>query len=273
LLPTFLCRLAPATQDPAPAQGKKMTLRKTWLCRLLALFGLIIFAASSALATGCSGSQSDAIVTVGSHAISRATLEHWMPVVAIRDYELLPKTPIPAWVVTKPPDFDAGVSHLASASSSVTHISTTAELRRKCRQQYQSVRAQTLNFLITGQWLIAEGEDQGLTATDGEVRARFHDLVIANEFGSTAAFVKYQRLTGESFSDQLFRSRVKVMSEKLEAKLKHSAGSTPQERERVFIEWADGLATKWAARTRCHAGYVVSNCSEYKGSAKPQITL
>lgn len=225
---------------------------------------------------GCGGSASTSVVIqVGSNAITKAMVEHWIPVVAIKDYELTPYNSVPRWVVLDPPRYTACIDHLQASSGSSTLPVSAAKvkaLKAKCRQQYAALRQQALDFLITCEWLISEGERRGLKVTSDEVEHRF-ERVIKDDYGIRTAFDRYAAATGETVADQLFRSRAKVFSEKIERQFNAKAGLSASQRGQVYAKWVAGFPSRWAARTNCRPGYVVSNCRQYKGPSAPQIVL
>ncbi|MGO9761162.1 MAG: hypothetical protein ACLP1Q_07890 [Solirubrobacteraceae bacterium] len=202
--------------------------------------------------------------------ITKAMFTHWMTLTAIKNYEVYPQGPVPSWVIPDPPRYTACIAHL-QATAGKDFIpdtdSSAAQAKTGCEQQYAALREQVLDSLITAQWLVLAGQARGLTATAGEVTRRF-ERVTKNQFANEATFKRYLAATGETIADQLFRSRIKVYSEKIE---KQIAGSRDPQRE--FRKFVDDFAKEWAAKTTCRPGYVAPDCRQYRGRSAPAIKL
>ncbi|HEY2142007.1 MAG TPA: hypothetical protein VGG98_08105 [Solirubrobacteraceae bacterium] len=213
---------------------------------------------------------------VGGSSITKAELDHWIPIEAILTHELRPRKSVPRGVVPDPPDYGACILYLKTVPQKAIERgahSTAAQLRSQCQQRYQMLRQTVLNFLITTEWLIGEGTEQGLKATDAEIKHRFEQVKKA-EFPRKGEFERQLVLTGETMSDQLFRAKVKVLSINLEREILTKRGLTHQQRTQAYVKFfTEAFPTKWIARTSCRAGYVVPNCKQYKGSQPPEIRI
>jgi foldase protein PrsA len=245
--------------------------------RIVGCAVLVGAALGAASLGGCGKSSSDRVVVeVGSSAqITASMVSHWLPIVAIRDYDLSPQGAVPAWVIPDPPRFTTCIGHLESAATDPAKPQppvTRDALLRQCRSRNQALRQQTLAFLITGEALIADAKTRGLASTDREARQRLA-RVNATEFPSRTALQKYLKATGETEADQLLRARIKLASTKIEAQLEDAKGQSTQQRNRALLLFTEGFAKKWAAKTTCQPGYVIPNCREYKGSLAPQIVI
>lgn len=221
---------------------------------------------------GCGKSESSRVIArVDRATITIGTFRHWLHIVAARDYKLAPTRPLPSWVLPDPPRYRRCTAHLAAVSKP-SSADSTPSYRATCVQQYQHLKEQTLNFLLTGTWFIQEGRARGIQESDREVRARV-GRVIEQEFGGRAGFERDRKFIGETFADEMFRSSFKIYSEKMEAPFRAPDGTLSTRRARIFAAWVEAFPKRWASRTTCSPGYVVPNCREYKGSEKPQIQL
>ena len=230
---------------------------------------MLVLAGCSAGAAGCGGSDAAvAIARVGKASISKGSFDHWLHIVAVRDFELAPTQPVPSWVIPDPPAYKRCIAHLAGT----TRPSGPDSYKAMCEERYENLKQQTLDFLITAAWLIQDGRAHGIRESDEEVRARVARVLTA-EFGSRARFEHDRIFIGETFADEMLRSRFKVYSEKMETRFKTLPGKTPAQREQSLAVWANGLPSKWAPRTTCSPGYVVPNCREYEGPEQPHIQL
>lgn len=216
--------------------------------------------------SGCGGGTgSSAVVAhVGGQAITQGYLDHWMAVIARRQYEATPRGAVPAGVVPDPPNYKACAAFLRAETPT---SATAGSLVRQCATEYRSLRGLALGSVITGYWLIDEGKARGFAVTDAEVDRRVAGIV-QREYGGEAKFRRYLRITGETEADQRFRARIKLFSAKIEHELL-ADGSGGQ----AYLRFAEEFPKKWAPKTTCKAGFVVPNCSEYRGSLKPEAKL
>lgn len=226
------------------------------------------------VAPGCAGASrtATAVATVGRTPITRGELDHWIAVLARREYEAVPKGPVPSGVVPDPPRYTACMAYLRARPATVGGGSTsltTKQLVAQCRDQYTALRELALGSLITGDWLIGEGDERGFKVTATEVSQRVAE-VTGREFTNRAAFERYLSYTGETLADERLRSRIKLFSAKIEAQLLKGGA---QAQQRAYAKFNAELPLKWAKRTTCLPGYVVPNCKEYRGSAKPEPKL
>lgn len=214
--------------------------------------------------------RSRAVIEVHGHVISRAAFAHWMAVTAIRDYELLPRGPVPGWVLPDPPHYKVCIAHLQAATSPDTASAprpTSIAAKARCQHRYQELRGQVLTSLTTAEWLISEGEELGLKVTAADVQARF-ETVKKNLFANEAAFRRYLANTGETVADQLFRAEVKVYSARLEGRVRAEL-RTGKIGQLALARRATRFPKKWAAKTSCRSEYVLPNCKQYKGASPP----
>jgi hypothetical protein len=245
----------------------------------LNLVTLLLTVVSSAV-LGCgssgddSGRRSERVVEVAGRVITKEALEHWIHIAAIRDYELFPTKPVPPWVIPDPPRFVRCIAHLASKPDLTRYQSPVeqhTEFMGQCERTYQQLRIQVLGALISGEWLIGEGEARGLKLTAAEER-HWSEKVLKGQLGSLASAQKYLKIIGETDADQLFRAKIKLYSIKMEAELAPNGVSKTQ-RAIALGHFFSKLPARWAAKTSCASGYVVQNCRQYSGALPPEIKI
>ena len=242
--------------------------------RFISAVSLVILVGFTSSACGASGNDAVVARVAGVATITKASLEHWMPIEATVVYEERPTGPVPKGVMPDPPDYTACIAFIRSPrskmSESIKHLSD-AQLKGRCKQRYAEVKELTLNTLIGWYWTIAAGKASGFKASEAEVTHRLHETS-KDIFASHAEFVTYLKRTRQTVADYTFRSRVQVFEDKLFAKLKTLEKGLPQTK----LALAKFIASvppgkQWAAKTTCSKGYVVSACKEYRGSNPPGI--
>src|SRR4029077_1294920 len=250
--------------------------------RCISVLGAIAVAVAVVGLAACGGSNSSEIVAkvAGVGSISKATLDHWIPVEAVVLYQEEPTKPVPKGVIPDPPNYTACIAYLKSTVQKIGESGpkpTAAQAKSKCEQRYQELKELTLNVLIGWDWTIGAGLALGMKVSDTEVRHRL-DEVSKNSYPKRAEFTNYLKLTGQTITDMLFRSRVqlfegKLLQERTAMEKRLPSGLTAQQRQSAVAKFMKGIppGKEWAAKTSCRKGYVVSACKQYTGSLPPGI--
>jgi foldase protein PrsA len=224
------------------------------------------------LAACGSGSSGEIVARVqGVGSISKATLDHWIPVEAVVLYQEYPTKPVPSGVIPDPPNYTACIAYSEATRQKLREngpAPTAAQLRSKCEQKLQELKELTLNTIIGWDWLIRAGTALGMHASDAEVKQRFTE---ENQryFPKRSEFTRYLKLTGQTVADILFRDRVQVF----EAKIIQKQAAMKKQSQSALAKLIKYLppGKQWAAITSCRKGYVVSACKQYTGSQPPGI--
>jgi len=213
--------------------------------RCAAALGATVVAVLALSACGGSGGSSEIVARVpGLVSISKATLEHWMPVEAVVIYKEYPTKPVPKGVIPDPPDYPACIAYLRThpAPGERAPKQTVAQWKSKCEHQYKELKVLTLNTLLVWYWTIGAGRELGMKASDAEAKARLKE-VNPRYFSTDAQFKRYLELTGQTVDDMLFRSKVQLFEVKMLAKLQASQKRLPkslneQQRQSALVKLA-----------------------------------
>jgi foldase protein PrsA len=241
--------------------------------RLIPLLASIAIAALGLSA--CGGSSSQVVAQVaGVGSVTRATLDHWIPIEAHIIYDETGTKPVPKGVMPDPPSYTACVAYLKTVKQSLAESGpkpTVAQLRTKCAQEDQNLKVYTLNTLIDWVWTIGNGDRLGMSVSEGEAHQRLL-AIRKGTFPKESEFKLYLARTGETVGDMLYRAKIQLFEAKLQQKQNEvlsalPKGVTPQQQERALANFAKRIPTlnQWAAKTNCHAGFVTSDCKQYKG--------
>jgi foldase protein PrsA len=244
--------------------------------RCLSAFCAIAVAGLAACGSSSSGEPVARVAGVGS--ISKATLDHWIPVEAVVLYQEQPTKPVPRGVIPDPPNYTACIAYLRSNPQEVTATDPkpmTAQLKRKCAEKQQKLKILTLNTLIGWDWTIGAGLARGISVSKREAKRRLAE-VNKRTFLKPAAFTNYLKFTGQTLADMLFRTKVQLFEVKLtnaRIALEKHPGWTDQQRRQEAAKFQRAMppSEKWAARTTCRVGYVASGCKQYKGPEAPGL--
>lgn len=141
------------------------------------------------------------VARIGDRAVTSATLEHWMRVLA------------PSHLVPLPPRFAACVARLRSRGGSQNAREAT------CSRQREELVQSTLDFLIAGDWLLGEAKARGLLPSAGEVRRR-----LKRERAALSSTEFHEVLTsiGETLGDRELEIETGLARRKLRAELRRS---------------------------------------------------
>lgn len=224
---------------------------------------------SAIQATSTEGAlRAGVVASIEGDEISEATLNHWVAVQAVTDYEAIPKRAVPSGVIPDPPLFRACIAYQRAGGPSrkpSSKVRTNEELLAACESSYQTLRDHVLSVLISFKWWEAEVKAAGVSVSEQEVRALFARFR-KEQYGSPLKYQRYLRLTGQSLADEYLRMRMDLNTLAL---LNHfQSEGTPQ-----LAHYAQDFAKEWAAKTSCQPSDVVPNCREYKGRVEPEARI
>src|SRR4051794_3822283 len=169
----------------------------------------------AALVAGCGGGiPGNAVATVGDNQITKAAFAHWLNVAAKSGGQQ--QTAIP-----KPPDYTACISAKRKALPKPAKgqpNTTDAQLKTQCKQEYESLRDQVLQLLISFQWIQGEAKDLGVKVTDAEVKKQFQTQK-KSSFPKEADYQKFLKTSGQSEEDIMLRVKLDVLSNKIREKV------------------------------------------------------
>ena len=181
------------------------------------LFLLAAIAALILTVAGCGGSDvpSDSVAKVGDAKITKAQFNHWFPAAAKQQAQSTGQKPAQV-AVPDPPNFTKCIAakQKAPVPKGVPKPDPKA-LKAQCNQEYTGLRDQTLQFLISSQWLTQEAAKRKITASDKEVQTTFQQQK-KQSFPKDADYQKFLQTSGQSETDLLYRVKLSVLTNKLQ---------------------------------------------------------
>ncbi len=201
------------------------------LRRTSALLALLIASAALLSACGDSSIPGNAVARVKNDSITKDQFNHWADIASIsQQSQTTPGATVKA-TVPVPPDFKACVIAAQAALPKNTPkgqaVPTATQLKAQCQQQYNALRDQVMQFLISAAWIQGEASNQGVKLTDAQAQAAFLKQK-KQSFPKEADFQKFLKTSGMNQDDLLFRVRVDQLSTKLRDKItKGGAAPTP----------------------------------------------
>jgi foldase protein PrsA len=189
--------------------------------RLAAALGAAVLSTGALTACGGDSVPGDSVVRVGDSTIKNSTFNHWLTIAAISAQGQAPTGKKPAVKIPQPPDFKACIANKVKTAPKPAKGQpepTTAQYKTQCKQEYEGLRDQVLQFLISAQWITNEAADQDVKVTDKEIQKQFQQTK-KQSFPKEADFKKFLASSGMTMDDLLFRVRLDTLSNKLREKV------------------------------------------------------
>src|SRR5829696_6804094 len=140
-------------------------MRKT----MLVLLALGAFFVPAAVLAGCGGVPGKAVAEVGGNPIEKKGFEHWMTVASKSGGQATAAAP-------KPPAYKECIAQKRKTTPKPAKGQpkvTDGQLKAQCKQEYEGLRDQVLQLLISFEWIEGEAKEQGVKVSDAEVKKSF----------------------------------------------------------------------------------------------------
>jgi foldase protein PrsA len=185
-------------------------MRKT----MLVLLALGAFFVPAAVLAGCGGVPGNAVAEVDGEPIEKKAFEHWMTVAAKSGGQATAAAP-------KPPAYKECIAQKRKTTPKPAKGQpkvTEGQLKTQCKQEYEALRDQVLQLLISFEWIEGEAEKMNIKVSDAEVKKSF-DKQKKEAFPKAADFEKFLKDSGQTEEDILKRVRLDTLSNKIREKV------------------------------------------------------
>lgn len=190
--------------------------------RLIAAPAAIALSAFALAACGDDAVPGNAVAKVGDASISKTNFNHWMEVAAISSQgaanpQLAAQGKKPAVSIPQPPDFTACIAKKTKEAPKPAKGQpkpTAAQFKTQCKQEYEGLRDQVLQFLISSEWIQGEAKDRDVKVSDAEVKKQF-ETTKKQSFPKEKDFQNFLKSSGMTMDDLLFRVELDTLSNKL----------------------------------------------------------
>jgi foldase protein PrsA len=164
--------------------------------------------ACAALIAGCgSDVPSNGVAKVGDTVITKAQFTHWLNAAAHGS-----SAPGSTVVLPDPPNFTKCSANLAKQPvAKGAKKPTAAQLKTQCKQQYDALKQQVMQFLVSAEWIQQEAAKQNVKVSNKEVQKQFQDQK-KQSFQKDADYQKFLKNSGMTEADLLFRVKLDVVS-------------------------------------------------------------
>jgi foldase protein PrsA len=199
-----------------------VTLTRRTLTALCAVF---VVSAAFVLAACGDSVPGNSVARVGDVSVTRADFDHWMKIAAASSAQASNDPDKPSngasADVPVPPDFTECIAEkrkTAPKPAKGQPTPTDATFKAQCKQEYEGLRDQVLQFLVSSQWIIGESKDQGIKVSDADVNKQF-ETTKKQSFPKEADFKKFLTQSAMTVEDVKFRVKVDALSNKLRDKV------------------------------------------------------
>jgi len=221
---------------------------------------------------GCGGSDNVVQIRGAADAsISRAMLDHWMQAMAGADFRTSIGAEGPRGLVSEPADYSRcfEAAKLVAPRSFFNQLRPSArKLDQSCHALYRSVKAQSLGFLISAEWTIAEGAEHGIALSHADVERAFEQLR-KRDYPTEQRLHDYLAERHWSLSDLFYQLKVNLLAARLTPRIAPHLASTGSDGQ-AYAQLVRQRQRRFLARTTCRPGYVVPGCREYRGSTSAE---
>jgi len=220
---------------------------------------------------GCGGSSTAVVVdghSIDKQAIERSMYEQAVSGAAFAGQATGRRPP-------DPPDFSSCAAYLKAHEpkppGSQTD-STPAQLKQRCKLEYEKEKLKALYFWIPYRWVVGEAAELHVYVSGGDVARQL--ALFERGFPSKAALTRYLRLTKEPRSTLEARMRLGLLTTRIQELLQARLHAlSPAQRQAKLKAFGEAFEAKWRARTDCKAGYVVPLCRQYKAPGTPSALV
>jgi len=177
-------------------------------------FSLAAVAGVGATFAACGGVPGNAVATVDGETIAKDDFSHWMTVAS-------KATGANAAVPDPENDYAKCVAAKRKATPAPAKGQpkvTDAQLKTQCTQEYEQLRNQVVQLLISFKWIQGEADEQNLKVTDAEVKKSF-DEQKKQSFPKEADYQKFIKQSGQTQEDILQKVKLDLLSSKIRDKV------------------------------------------------------
>jgi foldase protein PrsA len=170
--------------------------------------------AAAATMSACGGVPGNAVAEVDGTPIERDSFEHWMEIAAKAGGQ-------PGGAVPDAPGFTQCVANKRRTTPKPAKgqpKTSDSQLKEQCKQEYEALRDQVLQQLLSYEWVRGQAEEMGIEVSDDEVR-KSYDEQRKQSFPKDADFRKFLRDSGQSEQDLLLQVRLDLLADKITQKV------------------------------------------------------
>jgi foldase protein PrsA len=169
--------------------------------------------------------------------------------------------------VPDPPDYKRCAAAKQKQPSPTGGRVSASGAKKQCKQEYDQIKGEVMQFLIQSQWVQQEAKAQDVQVSDKEVKRSFEDQK-KQAFPNDKAYKKFLKDSGMSEADILFRVKLDTLQQKLTQKITEKESKvTDQDIE----EYYDKNKKRFAQPERRDLNVVLTKTKAKADQAKKQL--
>ena len=187
--------------------------------RIGTLFALAATGLGAAVVAGCGNDvPPDAVAKVGDSVITQDEFDKWLRTASAGQAQGADAPAAP-----DPPDFERCVaSRKEQPVPKGQERPTDSQLKKQCKQEYDQLKTEVMQFLIQAEWVQQEAQAQNVEVTDKEVKRSFEQQK-KQAFPTDKAYQQFLETSGMTEEDILFRVKLDQLQQKLTQKVTEDA--------------------------------------------------
>ncbi len=173
----------------------------------------------------------DSVAKVEDEVVKKADFDHWLGAAARG------QQPPGAAAAATPdaPDFKQCIaSRQKQPVPKGSPKPTPAALKKECQQQYDALKGQVMQFLVSANWIRLEAKERGIDATPQKIREQFEQQK-KQSFPDDKAYKEFLKTSGQTEKDLLFRVELDYLANEIRKKVVAGKGKvTDQDIQRYY---------------------------------------
>jgi foldase protein PrsA len=172
-------------------------------------FAAVTASIGAALVAGCGNDvPAGSVAKVGDETITKQDFDKWLKTAASGQSQGAPV------VVPDPPNYQRCVAAKKTQPSQSRQKPSEAQLKKQCKQEYDQLKGEVMQFLVQSEWVVQEADSRGVKVSDKEVQRSLEDQK-KQAFPNEKAYKKFLASSGMSEQDILFRVKIDQLQQKL----------------------------------------------------------
>ena len=176
---------------------------------------LCALAVPAVFVAGCGGVPGNAVAEVDGTSIDKSEYNHWLTSPPSRARRAA------AGGVPKPPDYTACIAAKRKTTPKPAKGQpkvTDEQLKTQCKQEYEQLRNQVMQLLVSFQWLEGEAKAQGIKVSDADVKKAFATQK-KQSFPKDADYQKFLKTSSQTEDDILLQVKADLLATKIRDKV------------------------------------------------------
>jgi foldase protein PrsA len=180
---------------------------------------------SAAVVAGCGNDvPSGAVAKIGDATIEKSEFDKWLNTAVKGQAQGGAAAATP-----DPPEFEKCAQAIVSQPAPQgSQKPTEADAKKQCKDQYEQLKDEVMQFLIQAEWVEQEAENQDVKVSDAEVQRSLEDQK-KQAFPKEKDYQEFLKTSGMTEEDILFRVKLDTLQTKLTQKITEDEGKVSNE--------------------------------------------